>query len=486
MLPVFGVKKEDNAFLAIIRQGDTDACVNLYPSGYITDLNRVSPEFTYRRLYKDPRSDEKILYKIEKDLVRTDREVEYRFLSGEEADYSGMANAYRNYLISNDKIDGNPGSVETIPVGLDFFMGIKEERILFDKFISATTFEQVGTILDRMLEEGVGNIDVNLIGWQKGGYGEYHLPPIPDRHLGGKKGLEKLSEYTASNKLRLYLQSNLTDLTDSSKGYTPRRDTVYQANGMVVTDMRQSKYLVNPVTAWNKLTADFLPHTKRYPISGLNFEMLGSQLYHDYNDTNPSNRGQTAERWKDMLGKTKSEFGSVAVQGGNEYVLDKADRLFSIPSGDNGFFITSEPVPFFQMVVHGLLPYTSSQPGNLFYDFPRQKLKWIEYGYMPYFELTYKESSVLKNTDYNKLFSSYYEDWTDTIVDVYKEFNDRLGGIWSQIIVEHEKVMDDVYKITYGDGAQIYINYREEPVRVNGKDIPGLDYLVVDKEGNTR
>ena len=489
MLPVFGIRQENNAFLAILSQGDTDARMNLYPSGYVTDWNRISPEFVYRRLYKDPRSDEKILYKIEDHLIKTDREVQYLFLSGEEADYSGMANCYRDYLIHNKKLADQPDdkdAAEQIPVGLDFFMGITEDRILFDRFIPATTYEQVQRILDQMLQEGITSMDTHLIGWQKGGYGSYHLPPKPDRHLGGKKGLENLSEYASDRNIRLYLQANLADITGRCRGYTPRRDTLYQANGMVVTDADQNRYLVNPFAAQNKLMKNFLPHIKKYAINGLNFDVLGSQLYYDYNKDHPVTREQTAACWQAMLGEAKQQYGSVAVQGGNQYVLDQASRLYRIPTEGNGLFITSESIPFFQMVVHGSLSYTSAQPGNLAYDFPREKLKWVEYGFLPYFELTYQKSNVLKNTDYNKLFSSYYGDWEDTILEVFREFNDRLGGIWHQTMIRHEKIMKDVFKVTYEDGSQIYVNYRDEAVQVDGRKIPKLDYLVVGKEADKR
>ena len=489
MLPVFGIRQENNAFLAILSQGDTDARMNLYPSGYVTDWNRISPEFVYRRLYKDPRSDEKILYKIEDHLIKTDREVQYLFLSGEEADYSGMANCYRDYLIHNKKLADQPDdkdAAEQIPVGLDFFMGITEDRILFDRFIPATTYEQVQRILDQMLQEGITSMDTHLIGWQKGGYGSYHLPPKPDRHLGGKKGLENLSEYASDRNIRLYLQANPADITGRCRGYTPRRDTLYQANGMVVTDADQNRYLVNPFAAQNKLMKNFLPHIKKYAINGLNFDVLGSQLYYDYNKDHPVTREQTAACWQAMLGEAKQQYGSVAVQGGNQYVLDQASRLYRIPTEGNGLFITSESIPFFQMVVHGSLSYTSAQPGNLAYDFPREKLKWVEYGFLPYFELTYQKSNVLKNTDYNKLFSSYYGDWEDTILEVFREFNDRLGGIWHQTMIRHEKIMKDVFKVTYEDGSQIYVNYRDEAVQVDGRKIPKLDYLVVGKEADKR
>lgn len=484
MLPVFGIKRDDNAFLAIMTEGEYDAVINLYPANNIVYLNRISAEFIYRRLFRDPRIEDKILYKLEKNMVRSDRELRYMFLSGSDANYSGMANAYRNYLLNNGEINRVISPGDKIPLSVDFFMGIMEERILFDKYVAATKFDEAKSILEKMVGEGVEEIDVNLIGWQKGGYEqENFLKPTVERHLGGNKGLYELSNYVKQEGLKLYLQCNFAEITDKSKGFTPRKDIVYQANGMVVTNVNKSRYLFNAAAAWEKFTTRYLSRIEDYNIDGLNFEFFGYQLYHDYNDNSPLSRQQTAEYWGKMLNETRKELGYVSVRGGNAYVLKYASRLFDIPMEDNGYFVTDESVPFYQMIVHGLIPYTSPQPANLFYDFESQKLKWVEYGYMPYFELTYQKPNVLKNTAYNRLFSSYYEDWLDTAVELYKEFNERLGDVWSKKMVEHQKLKEDVYVVTYEDGSKVYVNYRTTSVQVGDNTVGPMDYLVVSKEG---
>lgn len=485
MIPVYGVKNQDNAFLAIIEEGDCDSAINLYPSGYILDLNRITSEFTYRRLYKDPR-DEELEGRIEKQIMGHDNQVKYIFMVGENANYSGMANTYRDYLIENKEINQSVQVDGDIPVNIDLFMGIKEKRILLDKFIVTTTFEQAQEILDEFVDRGLKNIDANLIGWQKGGYGEYSIPLTPERRLGGVSGLKKLSNYTSEKDISLYLQSNLVNLTKNSKGFSPRRDVVYQGNSMVVTDIDKSNFLLNPIAAWNSFKNKSIKEMCKFDIDGLNFEFFGRQLFHDYNASYPLGRSETSKYWNNVIEESKKEFGYAATTGGNAYVFRHVCRLSDIPTSDTDYFVSDESIPFYQMVVHGLIPYSSDEPGNLFYDFPRQKLKWVEYGCMPYFKLTYETSDVLKNTNYNHLFTSYYLDWIDTIVEVYNEFNDRLKSTWLQTILKHEKVADDVYIVTYEDGSKIYVNYREKPFKIDGNTINALDYLVIDREGNIK
>ncbi|NLC68631.1 MAG: hypothetical protein GX754_07600, partial [Clostridiaceae bacterium] len=140
---------------------------------------------------------------------------------------------------------------------------------------------------------------------------------------------------------------------------------------------------------------------------------------------------------------------------------------------------------FYQMVVHGSIPY-SSDPGNLSYDLRYHVLKWVEYGCMPYFELTFQKSINLKNTEYSRLFTSYYSQWNDVIADVYNELNSRLKDVWSESITLHEKLDKDLYKVEYSNGAIVYINYGMQQAQADGFIVKPQDFLVVNKGGVTR
>lgn len=487
MLPVFGVKKGNSAFLGVIDEGDFDAAVNVTPSGFSNiHLNRISAEFTCRRGFEDLRDNPNIPPRIEDRILVADRAVKYYFLTGEDADYSGMANAYRQYLLDGGRMTArisrdNGG----IPMALDLFMGIKEERILLDKYRKATTFRQAETILDSFFRNGVDNMEVNLIGWNSNGLGMNPSAFPPDSRLGGTKGLKELAKYTGEKGFSLYLDVGFTEAKKEAGGFSVRNDTVFKKNGLVVSDRSNSQFLLNPFRALERLRDSFLPKVSGSGINGLCFEDIGSQLYHDYNDRNPATRRITAGQWGSMLLDTAGTLGKSGVHGGNAYVLKYADRLIDIPVEDSGMINTDEAIPFYQMVVHGFIPYTST-PGNLFYDFQKQKLKWVEYGCMPYFKLTYSKADILRYTEYNALFSSDYDLWVESASDTYREMNERVGGLWSRQMVRHEQIGKEIYKVTYNDGTRVYVNYQDREVRAEGIRIKAVDYAVADKEGNVR
>ena len=491
MLPVFGVKKETNAFLAVLVDGEYDATINVSPSGYILHLDSIAPEFIYRRTYRDPRSGTDVMDHVvlkdrfEKEAALSDREVRYTFLQGPAANYGGMANTYRQYLRSTGGLPLSRNIGEKIPLGVSIFMAISEKRLIFDNIIKMTDFKEAGLIMESLLRTGVDRLQINLIGWTKRGFGNYplHLPPA--RKLGGYSGLEYLSSYARDNAIKLYLQDNFVDILDRNSGFSKKGDTVHQKNGLVLSSPRQNRYLFNPAKVEERLTMAFLPRVSRYSVDGITFERLGNTVYFDGHEKLPFTREETADVWTRCVRLSNNELAGAGAIGGNAYLLNYVDWLLCIPTADSGYFFSDESVPFYQMVVHGSIPY-SSDPGNLFFDSQVQKLKWIEYGCVPYFELTYRRSSHIRNTDRNWLFASYFEDWVPMAADIFHEVNQRLGDTWRQFMVGHEKLGEELFRVRYEDGTSVYVNYGSDTAYAKGFHINPLDYLVVDADGGIR
>ena len=53
-----------------------------------------------------------------------------------------MASAYREYLLDKQRIQPRIKEGDPVPFGLDLLMGIKENQILFDRFIATTTLSK--------------------------------------------------------------------------------------------------------------------------------------------------------------------------------------------------------------------------------------------------------------------------------------------------------------------------------------------------------
>ncbi|MBW7452740.1 DUF5696 domain-containing protein [Paenibacillus sepulcri] len=482
LLPIFGLKVGNNAFLGMITDGAYDANILYSPSGYLINLNRVSSELVYRREYEAVKKDGNLTKKPEKNLIREDHTIRYVFFSGEEADYSHMASAYREYLVNEQGLTSKIRKEDPIPYGLDLLMGIKKHQILFDDFIASTTFPQAQEMMEDLKKRGVESISANLLGWTRKGYLEYPSGSVPSGQLGGLSGLNKLSDYTKNNKFQLFLQDNYVDAWKGSGGFSTRSDVVVGANHFAVTDRYSEMFNLNAGKQNLKFQGDVLDPLSKLGITGINFDGIGYQDYYDFNKDYPLTREGTAMQWMEMMEKSSKKFGGAAAVGGNGYSILKASRLFDIPMEDSGYFFTDETIPFYQMVVHGLIPY-SGYPQNLFYDPQLQFLKMVEYGYMPYYQLTKNFSEDLKDTYYSDLFSSSYNNWVDQSVQQYKEMNEKLQPTWSQSIQVHRKLQKDVYEVVYGDGTRVIVNYLPREIEIDGLRIPDKNYIVVPKGG---
>lgn len=487
MLPVYGVKNNSDAYTAIVVKGDETSNISISPDGYVVGLNRACFEFTYRHPYEvylsnisvaGKRQNEKSLDKrYDKVISKSDHAVRYVFLDGEDASYSGMAAAYRNYLLNNNLMNKVIKNGDDIPLGLDLFAGIVEDRLLFDRFVKMTSLTQAHKITDAFIHSGVEKLHLLIKGWTKGGYGLYPWNWKADDRLGGIQALISLNRFTKANGIPMFLQVNFTYASKQSGGFSERKDVLRLGNSLPAGNRDNSMFLLGPASVKNKSNT-FLENYGSLFECGTAIECLGKFIYHDNSNNQRISRLQTIETWESIMADIRKKTGMLAVEGGNAYVLKYADRLLDIPSNSSNYYLNDEDIPFYQMVVHGYIPYTS-EPGNLFYDFRKQTLKWIEYGYMPSFELTQESSGELKHTEYNKLFTSSFGKWIKPAIDIYKEFNSNLAAVWSSTIEKHEKTSENISITTYSNGIKIYINYGNTKVCIDGLEIMPEDYKVV-------
>lgn len=478
--PLFGIKKGDDAFLAYITLGDAQSSICVCPEGYMVNFNRAFFEFHYRNTFEiitsnisaGTNTNKKTALKVDKARMNQDYSVTYQFLSGDNANYSGMARTYREYLQKQNLLSSSAD--DTIALALDLFCGVSEKQMLTQKFIPMTTFEQAQDISEQLLASGVSMQSITLKGWAKNGYGTFPTPSTVATQLGGNRGLETLAKYAQDNNIVLFANLNPILAVSGNAGFSIRNDAVYTGNLLTFSDDTNTYYLLTPQSVIRN-TLKINTQLNSIGNIGLSLEGLSRYVYENYETNAFTMRTDTAASWHDLLASLD---GLVSSEGGNQYMLAYADRLYNIPITSSSTNLSDEDVPFLQMIIHGSIPY-SSNAYNLFYDNELQKLQWIEYGCMPYFELTAERTSSLKYTNYNHLYTSYYGDWLDDAVSLYEEFNATLSGTWNSSIEQHTRLSKNLVKIVYQSGKTVYVNYSENSVTADGYDIPAKDYLVI-------
>lgn len=480
-LPIFGAKVGDQSFLAVIEQGEETAKVQISPAA-AEGNNKLWCTFLFRNSFIDKRADKdgQLIEKnrFDKDLTDVERVVSYRlFEAKEDVTYSEMAVKYREYLIASGV--EKKEKEDSIPVSLDIFMGINEEGTITDSFKSVTTFSEAEKMVDQLLGNEVKDLDVQLKGWTKNGYFTDPTQFPVNSQIGGNSALKSFTDKFKEDKnVKITLETNLLEAKANVNGYDVNKEIVISGNYNPITDAQSKKYLLSPnVVAgnMNRLFDDV--KSSKAAIDGFSFYSLGQYVTYNYSSDNTLTKSQCKKIWQDMLAKADKEYDKVIVQGGNQYALQYADKVTNIPYADSGYRITTDSVPVYQIAVHGLVNYTGSA-GNLSSDLNGEKLKWVEYGYVPYFELTYNGSEELMHTEYSQLFSSTFSAWLDEATAIYKDYNKNLKDVWNAYIVDHEEVSDGVYKVTYDNNKVVYVNYNDKEAKVDENVVEANSYLV--------
>lgn len=481
MLPVFGVKKSDHAFIAYSESGEEESAINMSPSGIGIELNRISFSFKYRTSYNILMSNINIngtntakninglMYG--ESIIELNHEVRYGFLNGANSDYSGMACKYREKLLLNGSLKKS-NLQNRLGISVRILMAANAQGTFKNTVSVSTTDKQVKEITDFV--NGIGfneNAIFTLKGWSKGGYGIYPQSSKPDTKVAS---ISEIANLINGNSL-LSLQTDLFYANDVNGGFNKRSDVIKFGNQNVVTDSTEDLYLFNIP----KIRNNFDTLKKTYSsVNNLNvsLDVVGKFLYRDENEKCFYNRADMRKALEEIL-KDAKQCGTVSVEGGNLYTLKYADSVYNLPSRSSEYFISDADIPFCQMVLFGSVPY-SGDLGNLSSDYDKQILKWIEYGYIPEFELTYSDSSALKKTGHNDLYSSQYESNKERLQQAYKAYDECLKKIENSYMLKHSVLENGLIRVEYSNGISIYINYSDSELTFGNITVAAGEYVV--------
>ena len=474
LFPVFGMNRGGRGLLAIIEKGEETARVSVNSSNNIIGINYLFANFQYRRSFEDKRVTTRDVKVFDKDDIKVDYQMRVLFLEEEDPDYNAMALVWRDYLLKN----GLVARRARVPsVAIDLFMTAPEEGLLFDTPRTVTTLSQAADILRSLDGLGVRNIHASIKGWTADGYGK-----TPDRFpisgsVGGDADLHRLIETAHALGATVSLTANFMEAASDQGGYSHRNDVVYTGNHTILTNREETVFMLSPDVAEAKLKS-FLKKASSFDLDGLRFERMGKYIAFNYGSRRYLTAEDTLGIYRRMTDEARAAFGRAEAEGGDASLLGMADFFTDVPYEDFGYQITTASVPFYQIALHGLVEY-AGRPGNLSSDLEREVLRWVEMGYTPFFELTYDNTEELMYTNYQSLFSAQYTAWQDRVAWAAKQFTDGpLAALHNQLIVEHRRITDTLVRVTYENGAAVYVNYASEPAEADGVTVEAMSWTV--------
>lgn len=500
-LPVFGLKSGDAAWYAAVEKGDAIATVQADISGRNNAYNNLFASFALRgedelELYKGSTVEE--IQMLSERRYEGEISVRYSFLSGDKADYSGMAANYRERLTQQGVLtplqaDGDFPLFVSILGAID-----KRKTVLgvpYKGLVPMTTFSEAEGIAERLNGDGITNIQMRYLGWFNEGLN--HTAPNKvkvESRLGGSSGLKALSEQLDSTGGKLYPDVAFQHVYREKGRFAPAADaaryitreqavrTPYNRAFNTMDLDLGTYYLLSPA----KLpfyAEQFIKGYNRLGQEGVALRDLGDLLHADYRNKRVVFRETAKFIVQEQLAAFREQYDDVLLTGGNGYALPYASAIVNAPTTDSSFNITDEAVPFYQMVLHGYIDY-AGEPANLGgeQDDKIQLLRAIELGSALHFFWSEASSSELKFTPYDVMYATEASAWHDIATAMYKEANEALSGLRSVPMLKHTRHSEDVAQMKYENGVSLYVNYSDQPVTVNGVRIEAKNFAV-DGEG---
>jgi len=499
-LPVFGMKRGDDAFFAIIESGDAMAKIWADIGGRLNSYNTVYPAFVLVQndmLDIGDYTGNNTVMVYQPRVFKGDIKIRYKFLKGEDSDYSGMAAYYRSYLERLGMKREEPR--DNVPFFLEVIGAVDKVKpilgIPMRVLEPLTTYEQAIEIIKRLNDAGIREIILKYTGWANGGID--HTIPKSLRlmsKLGGKKGFNKLLSFLDEMGMEFFpelgfildyrdrLFDSFIPMFHAARYITKEIATVYRFN--LATNMQQRSlgtfYVISP-SRIPSIVDGMIKSLKKLSLTGVSLRDAAVNVNSDFKERKLVDRQQARVIVEEQIKKINDSGLSVMATGGNAYALPYTDYILDIPEESNRFHLTDESIPFFQMAVRGYISYAGT-PINLSSDYRKAFLKSIETGSGIYFCFIYEENSLVKESYFDNYYSTEYRLWMDEAAEFYRRANEALGDVQGQTIRRHEKLAEGVYKTTFEKGKEIVVNYNMKPAELDGVRVEPLDFKVV-KEG---
>ncbi|MDP4146939.1 MAG: DUF5696 domain-containing protein [Bacillota bacterium] len=480
LYPVYGIVRDNNSLMGVIDKGDSNADIIGSPAGVQTGFNSAYARFTYRNKYKVVTStdDGNGYIRYTESGNKNDRSIKYYFNCDNKANYIGMAQTYRNYLIQTKGIK-RLNSDKVTPLQLNIFGGTMKPNFIGNSFVSMTTFQQAEKFLDFFKNNNVKNIDITYNGWGKNGAPVEQPNRFPaSSSLGGNSGLTEFVNHSHDLGYKVYLEDN--NVTSSSRwGISLGNDTItnilgnpleYESNG-------GDNYLLN-IHSVSKFINDSMNEYKNYGIDGIEEIGIGSSLNTDFNKNNPISRSSMENQYINILNQVRSNFRGVRLSNAMAYELSNRTTLANMPMDGSYLTILDETVPFYEIALHGLVNYVFNDY-NQFSAPDEQMLKAIEYGGNVSFTVTYEPTQLLMDVQNNGLYSTQFSIWKKEILTQYRRLASALNAVNGQYITDYKKLTPDVSIVTYGENTQVVCNFSDQPFIYEGKTVKPMNFILI-------
>ena len=371
--------------------------------------------------------------------------------------YVGMAKAYREYLIENGTLTKltDKDVSEDIPLYIETFGAIETtEKFLsipYDTMKALTSFHDIKKMYEQLSGEDVKNVNFILTGYTKGGLSvdqmPYHLNW--DGAVEDEIDFEELLKYAKDNGFGLYPDFDFVFVADDKlfdglslsshaartiddrytgkREYSASRQTYINYFELVMSPAYFSRF-------YEKLTENY----NKYDPIGISVSTMGSYLNSDFDEDEPYHREDSKEFVIDSFKYFDEHYEKVMTSGGNAYSWKYVDYITDIATDSSRHAASYATVPFLGIVLHGYVQ-TAATPINMEGNLEYALLRAIENGSALQFILSYRNTSLLKESEQTSVYYSVrYDIWFNDVISRYNEINEALKDVQTSTIDIHQ------------------------------------------------
>lgn len=497
-LPVYGAVTGNIGTAAIIQENAEAAYIGVEAGFTNISVSGVYSKFEVRGHASnavknmDNQSNKEEVYSVSP----TDKAFTVGFypLTGDKANYSGMAETYRNYLKETGKLTDTVK--EESPLNLTFIGGVMVDQsflgVPYKDLFAATTLEKAQSILTELKGKTSGKISAKLLGFGTSGIeNESYAGGIKfHKNVGDKKDMTALADYAKKNNIDLYYDFDLVRLKKASSGFSTLFDVayspllkitqVYKYHAASRSFVEETGYYLLKRELINKGSDKVLKGIKNWGLGGVSLESLSQMSYSDHSTetTEYMVKGFMDRDVTAIFGKFNDNGYKVASEDANAYAALASDVVFNTPSASSGLEYFMYDVPFYQMVFKGHVAM-SSESINLASNPDAEILKAVEAGSgLGYTVIADYYNEFIEYQGY-QFFGSKYSDIKDDIISTANELKGYYAAIAGAEIKTHTVLDNGVRETVFSNGVKAYVNYSNtEKTLDNGQKVSAMGYYV--------
>lgn len=479
-LPVYGLTRGDNAFIAYVSDGEAIGSVECHPKNSVYPFANVGGTYVvhpFETFASNGASTKVTMQKYASDPYAGNITTNFMFVSGQNINYVDLAKTVRNYLFAQKE------KVQNTSLGfyLDTYGTVmRKENFLgyaYNKDIALTTVEQAGEMYKALNDKGITNISVRYNNLFNDKYVN-QISNIGDLEgvVGNKKELNAFMQEVASKggtvypNMELLLEkysTNLSNATWHSK-YIEGTMIDFSASSLYSEGVTADfEHIIVKSDEMVERFPEILEDMKEFQSNALSFTSIGKYLFSDFTEDEVRYRDAVQDDMITVLKTAKEQGNKIMVDMGNAYTLPYADVVIDAPMSGSTLSFEKQEVPFLQIVLHGYVSF-SGKPLNLSDDYEMQYLKSVEYGADLAYTLNNATAEMVKNTNYSELYSTNFNHWIEKASADYLAAATVLEGCAGSTIEDHVMLTKDVFMTTYENGAKIIVNYTAADYTYNG------------------